>query len=84
MGITQEKFAWTVGLGSKGYMSRIESGERLPSVEVLDQIARALGVEVRDLFIFPDRSDADAAMEAVRLRGASAAIKTIKPEGRRK
>jgi transcriptional regulator with XRE-family HTH domain len=67
VGITQEKLAWEAGLESKGYLSRIESGQRLPSLETLDRLARRLGVEVRDLFIFPSRGPVDEAMEAVRL-----------------
>lgn len=70
VGITQEKLAWEAGLESKGYLSRIESGQRLPSLETLDRLARRLGVEVRDLFIFPSRSSVDEAMEAVRQRAA--------------
>lgn len=70
-GLTQEKLAWEAGLSSKGYLSRIESGERLPSLEVLESLASRLEVEVRDLFVFPDRGDLDAAMERVRVGGES-------------
>jgi transcriptional regulator with XRE-family HTH domain len=70
IGLTQERLAWEAEIESKGYMSRIESGQRLPSIEVLERIARCLGVEVRDLFIFPDASEADRAMEQIR-RGTS-------------
>lgn len=65
--LTQEKLAWEAGLSSKGYLSRIESGERLPSLEVLYRLAKRLGVEVRDLFIFPERGPVDQAMEQLRI-----------------
>lgn len=70
-GLTQEKLAWDAGISSKGYFSRIESGERLPSLALLEQIARQLGVEVRDLLIFPGRSDLDATMERARRRATT-------------
>lgn len=76
MGITQEKLAWEAGLTSKGYLSRIESGQRLPSLETLEALARRLGVEVRDLLIFPSRGAVDEQMEALRLAAR-------KPSGRR-
>lgn len=66
LGLTQERLAWEAGFASKGYLSRIESGQRLPSVEVLERLAQRLNVEVRDLFIFPEMSDVDQAMERVR------------------
>jgi transcriptional regulator with XRE-family HTH domain len=68
LGLTQERLAWEAGLSSKGYLSRIERGERLPSLVVTEKIAHRLAVEVRDLFIFPDRGDVDAAMERIRRR----------------
>lgn len=71
-GLTQEGLAWDAGLGSKGYLSRIESGQRLPSVPLLERLAHQLGVEVRDLFIFPEVSETDDAMEKVRRRARSA------------
>ncbi len=35
---------------SRGYLSRILSGERNPTLKVIEQIATALKVRVRDLF----------------------------------
>jgi transcriptional regulator with XRE-family HTH domain len=77
-GLTQEKLAWEAGLTSKGYLSRIESGERLPSVDVLANLADRLDVEVRDLFIFPVSGDIDHAMELVRTRGTTFARRVAK------
>jgi transcriptional regulator with XRE-family HTH domain len=78
VGITQEKLAWEADIGSKGYLSRIESGQRSPSLEVLARLAERLGVEVRDLFIFPDSDEVAAAMEAIRREGLTA---TRRPAG---
>lgn len=39
---------------TKGYLSPIETGRKLPSIEKLDSIALHLGVEPLDLFITPD------------------------------
>ena len=66
LGLTQERLAWEAGFASKGYLSRIESGQRLPSVEVLERLALRLNVEIRDLFIFPELGDVDQAMEKTR------------------
>jgi transcriptional regulator with XRE-family HTH domain len=63
---------------SKGYLSRIENGLRLPSLQALEQIAEALAVEVRDLLIFPERSSVDAAMEALRQAGEAGARKVLR------
>ena len=74
-GLTQERLAWEAGFRSKGYLSRIEAGLRLPSLDALDKIAQRLGVEVRDLLIFPERSRLDRAMEA--LRGSHLLVKQV-------
>jgi len=76
-GLTQEKLAWEAGLSSKSYLSRIEAGERLPSLEVLDKLARRLGCEARDLLIFPERGPIDEAMETVRTGGLSLAKRVV-------
>ena len=78
LGLTQEKLAWDAGLESKGYLSRIESGQRVPSLELLDRLARRLGVEPRDLLLFPDHDDLAAAMELVRRGGPEAAARIIR------
>lgn len=46
---TSEKLAYENGI-SKGYLSDIENGKRLPSLKLLETIAKALGVSLRDLF----------------------------------
>jgi transcriptional regulator with XRE-family HTH domain len=63
LGLTHEKLAWEAGMDSKGYLSRIESGQRLPSLDALDRLARRLDVEPRDLLLFPEHDPVAAAME---------------------
>jgi transcriptional regulator with XRE-family HTH domain len=48
---------------SKGHLSEILRGKSSPSVETLIRLARALEVEVRDFFVFPERSERDRAID---------------------
>lgn len=82
--MTQENLAWAVDLSSKGYLSRIESGQRLPSLKTLDRLAHELGVEVSDLFIFPERSEVDVTTGRVRRdqEGATMATKSERAKSR--
>ena len=50
-GITQEALAHEAGL-NRAYIGYIERGERKPSVETLEKIAKALNVRIFELFIF--------------------------------
>jgi transcriptional regulator with XRE-family HTH domain len=47
--MTSEKLAYENDI-SKGYMSDIENGKKLPSLTKLSEIAHALGVDIKDLF----------------------------------
>jgi transcriptional regulator with XRE-family HTH domain len=49
--LSQEQLAEKVGLDSK-FISKIEVGRSSPSLETIENIARALEVEIRDLFEF--------------------------------
>lgn len=49
--LSQEQLAETVGLDSK-FISKIEVGRSSPSLETMESIARALEVEIKDLFEF--------------------------------
>lgn len=53
-GLTQEKLAYECGLRSKGTLSKIESGQQLASLAVLEMLARRLDVELFDVFVQPD------------------------------
>jgi transcriptional regulator with XRE-family HTH domain len=48
-GKTSEKLAYENGI-SKSYLSEIENGKRLPSLRMLERIAKSLGVDIKDLF----------------------------------
>lgn len=47
--MTSEKLAYENDI-SKGYMSDIENGKKLPSLRMLSQIAGALDVDIKELF----------------------------------
>ncbi len=52
--LTQEQLAYTAeGISSKGYLSEIEAGKKLPSLNALSAIAKRLGVEPFELLVFP-------------------------------
>ena len=53
-GLTQVQLARAVG-GSMEFISRLERGVNAPSVAWLEGLARALKVEVVDLFTFPGK-----------------------------
>jgi predicted transcriptional regulator len=48
VGITQEELAEQIGV-STPYIGRIETGTITPNLKLLQKIARALGVKVKDL-----------------------------------
>lgn len=50
-GLTQEKLAFQAEL-NRAYTGYIERGERKPSVETLEKIAKALKVKIHELFLF--------------------------------
>ena len=56
---------------SKGHLSEILRGKGSPTVATLVKIAAALDVDVRDLFVFPDRSLRDKAFERIRNEDAN-------------
>lgn len=49
-GMSQEAFADHCGF-ARSYMSRIERGTANPSLDAVETLANALGVEVTDLFL---------------------------------
>lgn len=48
-GLSSEALAYENDI-SKGYMSDLENGKKLPSLSMLNKIAGALDVDIRDLF----------------------------------
>lgn len=65
---TLEELANHTGL-SKAYLSRLEGGDRQPSIAALLAIAKAFGVSIAALFEQPDE-----AVECVIIRGGSAPV----------
>ncbi len=49
--LTQEKFAELIGIDPKN-VSKIENGNNYPSSETLTSIAKALDVDIYELFVF--------------------------------
>lgn len=50
-GLTQEKLAHEAGL-NRAYVGYIERGERNPSIATIAKLAKALKIEVSELFKF--------------------------------
>ena len=69
-GLTLEKLAYESELGSKGYLSDIESGRALPTLRTLKVLADHLGLELLDLVTFPEGGERSALVD--RTRSASA------------
>lgn len=51
--LTQEKFAEFIGIDPKN-VSKIENGNNYPSAETLTSIAKALEVDIYELFVFKE------------------------------
>lgn len=56
--LTLEKLAYESGF-SKGYLSDIENGKKLPSIQFLQRLADELKVELFHLFIDPENPKHD-------------------------
>lgn len=56
-GISQERLAADAGI-ARGYMGDIERGSRASSVDILDKLAAALGVETAALLRVPEPGEA--------------------------
>jgi transcriptional regulator with XRE-family HTH domain len=52
--------------GSKGYLSQFERGTALPTVVMLDRIARFLGIDIIDLVNFTERGLRNQLVEMTR------------------
>jgi transcriptional regulator with XRE-family HTH domain len=66
MQVTQEKLAYESGLKSKGHLSGIENGLVLPTLPTLVLLANRLGVDLLDLFTFPDESSRQQLVDLTR------------------
>lgn len=54
--LTQEKLAYECGY-SKSYVCKIESGKKIPSLLVIDQLSNRLGISAYDVLVFPENGD---------------------------
>lgn len=63
-GLSQERLAELIDIDTK-HLSRIETGVNAPTVDRLELIARALGVEVRSLFDFGHLDSQDAQIDGI-------------------
>ena len=60
-GLTQDQLAEQVGLSSK-YISGIERGVENPTMDILLRVAKMLGVEPYDLFLFGESEESEKAL----------------------
>ncbi len=72
-GLSQDQLSEVVQIDPK-HLSRIEVGKSFPYMETLEAIAKALDVEIKDLFEFHHLSQEAATLEEINklLHGASA------------
>lgn len=62
LNLTQEQFAYRVGVSNPGYISEIERGKKQPSYGLAFRIARELGIELKDLFDFESENQSSSQM----------------------
>jgi len=49
-GLSQEAFAYRCNI-HRTYMTKIEAGSKMPSIDVVARLARGLGLELSELFL---------------------------------
>lgn len=64
--ITQEKLSEIIGVDN-GYISKLEVGQNFPSIGTLEKIAKALDVELVELFQFTTTKEKDFKTEINRI-----------------
>jgi len=79
-GLTQESVAWACEI-PKGHLSRIESGDRLPSLPVVFTLAKELGVEAVDIVGFETRKPRTGLLDAARRHDRKALREAVKRLG---
>ncbi|MRG96955.1 helix-turn-helix domain-containing protein [Polyangium spumosum] len=84
-GLTQEEVAEghdpDESFANKGHISSIEHGLANPTVETLQRIAEALGVELVDLVVSPDESPRHALIALSRTLSDEALAEILKKHG---
>ena len=74
-GIPQEQLAAWSDI-SKGYLSLVEAGQRLPSVAALAALAEGLDLDLVDLLAFDTKKPIHALVDAVRRRDVDAVTRS--------
>lgn len=64
--LSQEKLAERASV-SVYYVGEIERGEASPSLSVIQDLAKVLGVKIMDLFDFPDENNKEIIDEIIKL-----------------
>jgi transcriptional regulator with XRE-family HTH domain len=79
--LTAEKLAYESDVGSKGFLSDIESGRALPSLSTLERIALRLEVPLFDLLVVPGRSERETLVSLTRQMSKSTLIELARQLG---
>lgn len=79
-GVTQERLAWDCEL-TKGFLSQVEAGTSLPSLETLYALAERLDVDVVDLLAFEADNPQHRLLDAVRSMDGKAARAALRDLG---
>lgn len=77
-GLTLEKLAYESDLGSKGFLSDIETGLARPTVETLRAIAERLDVDLLDHVTFPGDSDRQRLVDRTRALTKGTLVKLLR------
>ena len=75
VGLTQEELGEQCNL-TASYVARVERGERLPSLVVLDRLTRAVGVEIGE--IWPDAAKKNPATKSPTSKKQAAEARLLK------
>lgn len=74
-GLTQDQLAEQLGLSPK-YISGIERGVENPTMDILLRVAKMLGVEPYDLFLFGESEESEKALR----KGIEKMVREADPE----
>ena len=77
VGLTQAALAEAADI-SINFMGCIERGERAPSIETIDKLAKALNISPKEFFEFPDSEDEAIVSETILAEIRKCRIEDIK------
>lgn len=75
--LTQERFEEISGINAR-YLSSLERGQKNVTIQILERIAKALDIELIDLFYFEGKDSRTADIDL------NSVFKTVSPEEKRK